>query len=77
MPVRAGVVALLVVALAALAWWLASFGVVESVGAAEELIQSWGPWGVAASIGLMILHSFLPFPAEVIALANGMVYGPL
>ncbi len=77
MSAPAGLVALVVVALAVLAWWLASFGAVESVAAAEELILSWGPWGVAASIGLMILHSFLPFPAEVIALANGMVYGPL
>ena len=25
----------------------------------------------------MVVHSFLPFPAEIIALANGMVYGPL
>ena len=43
----------------------------------EELIRSWGAWGVAGSIGLMVAHSFLPFPAEIIALANGMVYGPL
>ncbi|MEO8838157.1 MAG: TVP38/TMEM64 family protein, partial [Herbaspirillum sp.] len=38
---------------------------------------SWGAWGVLGSISLMAVHSFLPFPAEVIALANGMVYGPL
>ncbi|GCB05249.1 hypothetical protein PSUB009319_28800 [Ralstonia sp. SET104] len=25
----------------------------------------------------MVAHSFLPFPAEIVALANGMVYGPL
>jgi len=25
----------------------------------------------------MIVHSFVPFPAEFVALANGMVYGPL
>lgn len=41
------------------------------------LIRSWGGWGVLASITLMVAHSFLPFPSEVIALANGMVYGPL
>jgi uncharacterized membrane protein YdjX (TVP38/TMEM64 family) len=40
-----------------------------------ELIQSWGSWGIAGSIGLMIVHSFIPFPAELLALANGMVYG--
>ena len=44
-----------------------------SVNAIEEAIQSWGAWGVLASIGLMILHSLVPYPAEVIAIANGMV----
>ncbi len=48
-----------------------------SIQAFEETIQSWGAWGVLASIGLMIVHSFVPFPAEVIAIANGMVYGPI
>ncbi len=43
----------------------------------EDTILSWGPWGVAASVGLMVLHSFLPFPAEFLAIANGMVYGPV
>ncbi|MGH6920921.1 MAG: TVP38/TMEM64 family protein [Geminicoccaceae bacterium] len=47
-----------------------------SVKAFEEVILSWGHWGVLASIGLMVLHSFVPFPAELVALANGMLYGP-
>jgi len=38
-------------------------------------IKGSGPWGVAVSIGLMIVHSFVPFPAEFITIANGMVYG--
>ena len=42
-----------------------------------DTIQSWGMWGVLASISLMTAHSFLPFPAELLACANGMVYGPL
>ena len=42
----------------------------------EDLIRSWGAWGIAGSMGLMILHSFLPFPAELLAIANGMIYGP-
>ncbi len=46
-----------------------------SVKAFEDLVRSWGPWGVGASIGLMVVHSFIPFPAEFVALANGMVYG--
>ncbi|MDF1593426.1 MAG: TVP38/TMEM64 family protein [Desulfobacterales bacterium] len=41
-----------------------------------EFIRSLGGWGVVASVGLMILHSFVPFPAELLAMANGMVYGP-
>lgn len=48
-----------------------------SVKAFEDVILSWGHWGVLASIGLMVLHSFVPFPAELVALANGMLYGPV
>ncbi len=40
-------------------------------------IKALGAWGVAGSIGLMILHSFVPFPAELLTMANGMVYGPV
>jgi uncharacterized membrane protein YdjX (TVP38/TMEM64 family) len=43
----------------------------------ERLIESWGGWGVVAAIGLMVIHSFIPFPAEFVAIANGMVYGAL
>jgi uncharacterized membrane protein YdjX (TVP38/TMEM64 family) len=48
-----------------------------SVKAFEDVILSWGQWSVVASIGLMVLHSFVPFPAEFAALANGMLYGPV
>lgn len=41
-----------------------------------KLIRSWGAWGVAATIVLMVVHSFVPFPAEFVAIAAGMVYGP-
>lgn len=41
-----------------------------------ETIRSWGTWGIAASILLMVLHTFVPFPAELLACANGMIYGP-
>ncbi len=54
-----------------------SSGLEMSAEAIHDLILSWGPWGVAGSILLMVLHSFIPFPAEVIAIANGMVYGPI
>ena len=65
----------------ALAWWLLPAGALPGFGIsvrdAVALIDSWGAWGVAGSIGLMVVHSFVPFPAEVVALANGMVYGPV
>ncbi len=41
----------------------------------EVTIESWGPLAVLASIGLMVVHSFIPFPAEFLAIANGMVFG--
>ncbi len=47
-----------------------------SAESAAEYIRDSGPWGVAGSILLMVLHSFVPFPAEIITFANGMVYGP-
>lgn len=72
---------LLLLVCGTLAWWLlpmdSVLGLNNSIEATEVLIRSWGAWGVAGSIGLMVAHSFLPFPAEIIALANGMVYGPL
>ncbi|TAM85106.1 TVP38/TMEM64 family protein [bacterium] len=60
--------------------WLSRAGLTglgHSVDESVALIRSWGAWGVIGSIVLMTLHSFLPFPAEVVALANGMVYGPV
>jgi len=42
-----------------------------------NFIKSLGALGVAGSIGLMILHSFVPFPAELLTMANGMIYGPV
>ena len=79
--VRLAVGALVVVALASLAVWGVVFGIPAvpgfelSVEAVERTIESWGMWGVAGSILLMVLHSFVPFPAEIVAMANGMLYG--
>lgn len=47
-----------------------------SADEAIKFIQSWGNWGIVGSIALMVLHTVLPFPAEIITLANGMVFGP-
>jgi len=41
-----------------------------------NFIHSLGAWGPLGSIGLMIMHSFVPFPAEFLTIANGMVFGP-
>lgn len=38
-------------------------------------IRGLGPWGEAAVVGLMIVHSFVPFPAEILALCAGALYG--
>ena len=38
-------------------------------------IRELGVFGQLAIIGLMIIHSFIPFPAEFVALAAGNVYG--
>ena len=79
------IAALLALVLATLAVWGFALGGITSplpgfelsASAVEELIASWGVWAVAGSIGLMVLHSFVPFPAELVAIANGMLFGPL
>ncbi len=62
-------------------WWVwvrfPQWFAIDTVRRAVEAIRSLGAWGVLLSIALMIAHSFLPFPAEVVAIANGLIYGPL
>jgi len=65
--------ALLVIAADFAFGWSFDFSIEEI----EGVIRSWGMWGILGSIGLMVLHSFIPFPAELIAVANGLVYGPV
>ncbi len=78
------VAALLLLGMAAVVWWelhpgevQARSGLALSQDALAGRIHALGAWGVAGSIGLMVLHSFVPFPAELLAIANGMVYGTL
>lgn len=40
-----------------------------------ERIRSLGAWGQAAVVGLMVVHSFVPFPGEILALSAGALYG--
>jgi len=60
-------------------WWLwpaeLSFGGANTIEGVVAQIRAWGPWAALGSIVLMFVHSFLPFPAEIITLANGMVFG--
>jgi uncharacterized membrane protein YdjX (TVP38/TMEM64 family) len=41
----------------------------------ESFVRPWGAWSAVASVLLMVLHSFLPLPAEIIPIANGMLFG--
>lgn len=68
---------LLILAVGTLAWWLWPYIRLLDSESTVTLIRSWGAWGALGSIGLMVAHSFLPFPSEIVAIANGMVYGPL
>lgn len=43
----------------------------------EHFIRSWGAASAAAAILLMVVHAFVPFPAELVAIANGMLFGIL
>lgn len=40
-------------------------------------VERWGPWIGVVLIGLMILHNFVPIPAEMIAICAGMTSGLL
>lgn len=40
-----------------------------------EHVKALGMWGHLAIIALMIVHSFLPFPAELVAIAAGICFG--
>jgi uncharacterized membrane protein YdjX (TVP38/TMEM64 family) len=72
-----GLAALVLVGLGAVVLAVADGRLDLSAAAIEAAIRDLGPWAAAGSIGAMVLHSFVPLPAEVIAVANGMVFGPL
>lgn len=82
-PVNIRIAAVLVLLLVGglLAWWFLlprlELNLDNTVEGTVTLIRSWGAWGVVGSIGLMVAHSFLPFPAEILSCANGMIYGPV
>ncbi len=41
----------------------------------EALVKELGPWAPLLAIAAMVIVSFLPLPAETVAIANGMVFG--
>ena len=69
-----------VLAVGSLLWWLwppeLSLGGDNTMEDVVAHIRAWGAWAALGSIVLMVVHSFLPFPSELITLANGMVFGP-
>jgi uncharacterized membrane protein YdjX (TVP38/TMEM64 family) len=69
----------ILLALAGLASYLVfsgRLGLTDLTGkAVADYVVSLGVWGQLAVIGLMIAHCFIPFPAEIIAIAAGMCYG--
>ena len=72
--------AAVIILLAGVAWLLAGelgliFADLSSPQDLRTLIASAGLWAPLASIALMIVHSFVPFPAELLAIANGTVFG--
>ncbi len=78
LAVRAALVGLLVVAaVAVVGGQFHDFEPSAWIARIEDVINAWGPWGAAVSMGIMVLHSFIPFPAEFLAIANGMLYGPV
>jgi uncharacterized membrane protein YdjX (TVP38/TMEM64 family) len=60
---------------ALLIWREAIFGAAASVEGIEAMMGGASWLAAAISTGLMVLHSFVPLPAELIAIANGMVFG--
>ncbi len=41
----------------------------------EALVEQAGPWAPVFAIAAMVIVSFLPLPAETVAIANGMAFG--
>jgi uncharacterized membrane protein YdjX (TVP38/TMEM64 family) len=79
---RLAVAVTLAIALFSLGWWFSGpLGALWGwfwdldVRILRATIQGLGPWAPLASTGLMIIHAFVPFPLELLAIANGLVFG--
>jgi len=56
---------------------LGAAGWLEQAGGAEQIWARFGWWGPAASVPIHAMVSLSPMPSDLIALANGALYGPL
>jgi len=69
-----------VLAVGSLLWWLwppeLSLGGDNTMEDVVAHSRACGPWTTRGSIVLMVVHSFLPFPSELITLANDMEFEP-
>jgi uncharacterized membrane protein YdjX (TVP38/TMEM64 family) len=73
--------ALLVATVALVAWLEVDLGTAgasihDATLRAADYMRAWGMMAVVVSIALMIIHGVAPFPAEVVVMANCMVFGP-
>ena len=55
-------------------------GLVNAVSYADgptirDILRSYGPLAPLVSIGLILLHTIVPLPAELLTLANGLAFG--
>ena len=66
---------LLAAAGAYLVWTPHPFGLDLSQASIAAWIRSLGAAGCLGVIVLMVIHSFLPFPAEIVVLVAGLLYG--
>jgi uncharacterized membrane protein YdjX (TVP38/TMEM64 family) len=41
----------------------------------RRIIRGYGPMAPLASVGLILLHTIVPLPAELLTVANGLVFG--
>lgn len=68
-----------VIGIVASTWYAWSGPIADTADSVRELagwIRSWGMAALLAAILLMVAHSFVPFPAELAAVANCVVFGP-
>lgn len=70
-----GVLALAALLSAGALWSAASLDLEMSAERFEQLVADLGPWGPLGVVVLMVAHSFVPFPAELVAFAAGAAYG--